>query len=273
MLHSRSRLGRTSRHGHRMQHSGGASMSQLIRTSLLSLVLTACASTPPPYQWVVYHNANHIPMQGLPAIPRLITPDRPTELVNFANEAERDEARQAAITAGAVGGAASMAVYSVIEFSEFCGVLPVACIGLVGIGAATGAGTFNVSKVPAEDAARLSAIFEDHATSVALSELLSQGLGNAGARDYPRLVVRLAAVVLVPTHDGVSFRLVAEAQGFPEPNQAWKPSVHVVPFPSRPVAEWLASDGRLLKNDIANALSALNKHVVSVYLPYEERRY
>jgi hypothetical protein len=244
---------------------------QPVRMAVLALALSACASTPPPYQWEVYSNSDHIPMQGLPAVPRVIAHDRPLQLVNFANEAERDKARHAAIAAGAIAGSANVALGSLAALGPLCALLPPLCVGVVVAGGAGGAAASSVAEVPAQEAGQLGAIFEKHATNGALAQLASRQMPKVGERDYPQLEVRVIAVVLVPTHDGVSFRLAAEAQGFPDPDRAWRPSAHFVPFPSHTVADWLASDGRLLEKNLQAALGALSAHIVSVYLPYEER--
>lgn len=214
---------------------------------------------------------NHIPMQGLPAVPRVIAYNRPIEFVNFASEAERDKAQQAAITAGAVAGAGEAGIQSMVRLAPLCVVFPPLCIGLVATGAAVGAAQSTVSVVSTEEAGRFGTIFEKRATSSTLGELVSHRVPKAGERDYPRLVVRVAAVVLVPTREGVRFGLVAEAQGFPGPDHAWKPSMHMVPFPSRSVADWLASDGQALEADLQTALRVLSAVIVHNYLPYEGR--
>ena len=249
-------------------------MVNLVRMVLVCLALTACASKPPPkpYPWRVNSTVDHIPMQGLPAVPRVIAPDRPVKFVNFANEAEREKARQAAIAAGTAGGAVKAGVYSLLAFGPLCVVFPPLCIPIVAAGAAIGGTEQSTVSVSEEEAGRLGAIFEKRATSSALGELASRQLPKAGERDYPRLAVSVVEVVLVPTRNGVTFGLVAEAQGFPGPDQAWKPSLHLVRFPSRSVADWLASDGQLLESELQMALRALSADIVLPYLPYEERR-
>lgn len=240
---------------------------------LLGAALCACASKPPaPHRWVHGASINHIPMQGLPAAPQVVADERPLQLANFANDAERDEQRRAAIAAGAAGGAAYAGITAMAEIAPLCVVLPPLCIGLVAAGGAIGASASTVSTVSPAEAAQLAAVFEKHATSAALGKLAADRVGYSNAAGHPRLVLRITAAMLVPTRDGVSFRLVAEAQGFPDAKQAWKPSVHFVPFPSRPSQDWLAADAELLQRDLETALRVLATGIVPAYLPYEQRR-
>lgn len=234
----------------------------------------ACASNPFPqeYRWNISSTIAHIPMQGLPAVPRLIARDQPVNLINFGDEAERAKAREAAMSAGGAGGAVQGAMVGLVTLGPLCVVFPPLCIPVVAVGAAAGADKFDVAIVSAEEAGKFRATFEKHATSTALSEFATRELPKPGERDYPRLVIGVTEVVLVPTRNGVTFGLVAEAQGFPGPDQVWKPSKHLVPFPNRSVAGWLASDGRVLESDLQSALRALSAEILRSYLPYEERR-
>lgn len=239
---------------------------------VVAFALSACASKPPPaYQWGVAAKINHIPMQGLPAAPQIVADERPLQLANFGSE-ERDEQRRAGIAAGAAGGAAYAGVSALAEIAPLCVVLPPLCVGLIAVGGAVGGAASAVTVVSPQEAAQLGAIIEKHATSRALAQRAASDLHNASNRGFPRLVIRTSTVVLVPTRDGVSFRLVAEAQGFPDAGQAWTPSVHLVPFPSRPAAGWLAADGRLLEQDVETALRVLRASILRTYLPYDHPR-
>jgi hypothetical protein len=240
---------------------------------VLCAMLGACASKPPAqHRWIVGARTNHIPLQGLPAAFHVVVDERSLRLANFTNEAERDEARRSAMAAGAAGGAAYAGVATLAEVAPLCIVLPPLCVGVVAAGGAIGASASAVTSVAPAEAAQLGALFERHATSAALGKLAAARISNSHAGEYPRVVVRLVAAVLVPTREGVSFRLVAEAQGFPDEKRMWQPSVHFVPFPSRPIKDWLGADGYVLQRDLGTALRVLAASIVPAYQPYDQRR-
>jgi hypothetical protein len=85
------------------------------------------------------------------------------------------------------------------------------------------------------------------------------------------LMVRVSGVLLLPTREGVAFRVAATARGSPAAGQDWEPSVHFTQLPSRPLEDWLRDDGAQLKKDLDMALSVLARHIVPTYLPYAER--
>jgi hypothetical protein len=97
-------------------------------------------------------------------------------------------------------------------------------------------------------------------------------MGDPNAQQgFPRLTVRIAAVALIPTPYGVSFRMLAEARGRPTEDHEWKPSLHLVQFPIRPAEAWL-TEGKTLEDDIEAALRMLSDSIAAAYLPYEKRQ-
>ena len=243
-----------------------------ILCSLALLALSGCAcKVPPAHHWNVAANVEHIPMQGLAGIPRMVADYDPIVLVNFADEAVRDGRREADMASGALQGAAHMGV-GMIRLAPVCVLFPPLCVGLIGVGAAVGASGSTVTDLPQEDANHLAAIVVSQATNEKLETLASATPGlSGGTSDAPVVVLRVAGVLLVPTKEGVTFRVVATAKGIHAVGQEWRPSVHMTQLPSRPVGEWLDSDGLILRKDLDAALQVLADDIVPVYLPYEER--
>jgi hypothetical protein len=237
------------------------------------LAFTGCASKPPAaHKWHVAAKIDHIPMQGLPAQARTEAHGQPTVLANFSDEPEREAKRQSAIGGGALYGATYGGIGAMAQMAPLCIVLPPLCIGVMAVGGAMGASQSAVSSVPQQDADRLAAIVVSHVTNDKLKTLSShRGSGPEESRDYPLLVLRVSGVMLLPTRDGVTFRVAATAQGSPAAGQEWEPSVHFTQLPSRPVAQWLESDGLILKTDLDMALRVLADSIVPMYVPYEER--
>lgn len=237
----------------------------------MAAILAGCASAPaPPYRWPVVENVDHLPLQGLSTVPRVVAEDRPLVLANMANEAERDAKRRADTALGVAGGAAQGGLASLAAFGVYCIPLPVLCAGIAAVGGATAGVQAHAAAVSAEQAEHLAAVFRAQATSGALQPLASR---RAAGRDAQADELRLhvAGAVMIPTPKGVTFRLVAQAQAFPAGKAPWKPSVHFVTFPVRPVQDWLASDALQLKTDLQAGLAALGDSIASAYLPYEAR--
>jgi hypothetical protein len=138
------------------------------------------------------------------------------------------------------------------------------------VGAAGGASQTPLVRVSAEDASRLAAVFRAHATSAALRESTAKRIPDA-TDQADELRVQVHGAVMIPRRNGVTFRLVAQAQGAPRGKPQWKPSVHFVPFATRPVEEWLAADSHQLKTDVQAALSVLGASIAPAYMPYHQR--
>jgi len=209
-------------------------------------------------------------MQGLPAAPQIVADQARIDLANFENEAERDARRRAGTASGAVGGALHAGMTAMGHIGPICLVLPPLCLGVAALGGAAGGSQATVTTVSAEDASRLRQMFREHATSSALQQQTVHGMPAADPGSA-KLVVRLVGVLLVPRTDGVSFRLVAQAQGFPDSDRQWQPTMHFVPFPTRPIADWLKSDGAQLKSDLESALASLSQSIAPAYRPYRPR--
>jgi hypothetical protein len=234
------------------------------------VTLLGCAQAP-NHQWHARANIDHIPMQGLPAPPRVISGDQPIKLVNFGNESEINDMQGAASAAGAAQGATYGAV-AAAQLGPACVVMPPLCVGLIVVGAAIGTAGSARSTVSREDAARLGTIFSKHATSASLQKLVSNAFPKAnGQREFPWLEVNVIGVLLVPARNGVSFRLVAQARASPAPNDQWKQTLHVVAFPSHPTEHWLASEGKFLLNELNKAFEALSTSIVPTYQAIEDR--
>lgn len=250
---------------------------QLSLATVAVAVLSACASKPPP-RWFVQANTQHLPMQGLPAAPHVVVDARPILIVNFSDaerKAVRDASTRAAIGSGVLEGA-SFGLHGVAGLWPMCVLVPPLCVGLVvggaGVGAVAGGVSYTVVAVPDEDAARFAELFRQRAQSSALGDALSKRLRiTAVQSEFPRLDIRIAAAVLLPTTDGVSFRLVAETRGYPAVDREWAPSIHFVQFPTRTLDSWRAGDGQLLQTDIHVAVRALAVSIAAAYLPYEHR--
>lgn len=247
-------------------------------TTLIALVTIAaggCASKPPPHRWVVAHKSDHVPMQGLPARPRLMADARPAQLVNFGDEAARASERSAAMARGAVAGAAVTTLEAGLHLAPLlplCVLVAPLCIGVVAAGGAVGASQSATAVVPQHQANRLADIVASTVTSEILRERAAPLVRpRADAPEYPRLVLRLESVILVPVRQGVTFRVAASAHAWPKPDQAWQPSIHYTQLPIRELDEWLKSDGAVLKSDLGEALRRLAPHIGRTYIPYTER--
>jgi hypothetical protein len=169
-----------------------------------------------------------------------------------------------------VGGALGM----VGALAPVCATLPPAWLvfgAAVGLAATPSIG----APVPADDVRKLEAILRKEDTTDKLHGFVSKAVRGEGGDnevpgledEAPRLYVRVIAIVLVPTAEGVSFRLVAEAIG--DPGESWKPSYHTVFLPSRSADDWLGGEGYLVKRDIAAALRLIGRSISVAYKPYE----
>jgi hypothetical protein len=254
-------------------------MSTRVLSAMTVLLLSACATSPAPtatHRWIIGYKTNHIPMQGLVARPRTTADERPALLVNFADEAKRDADRQSEIARGAAFGAGATALEALSQFGApsvpLCALVPPLCVGVVAAGGALGAALNAPTSVAQQDAERLAEIVKTVATNESVERWSAMRIRRVDkSRDHPSLSLRVAAVLLVPAKTGVTFRVVVEAQAFPNPDQVWEPSIHYTQLPIRPVADWLQAGGAILKSDLGLALQGLAYHAAVVYLPFEER--
>ena len=248
-------------------------------TTFIAVVAVAfcggCASKPPPHHWIVAHKSDHIPMQGLPARPRLVTDERPVQLVNFGDEAARIAERNAAIAQGAVTGAALVTLEAGLQLAPLlplCVLVVPLCVGVVAAGGAVGASQSATAVVPQAQANRLADIVTSSISSETVRERAAPRVQTApDAPEYPRVVLRLESVILVPARRGVTFRVAASAQAWPKSDQAWQPSIHYTQLPIRELDEWLKSDGAVLRADLDEAVRRLGYHIGPTYLPYTQR--
>jgi hypothetical protein len=255
------------------RHISGTSLRRSLLCLAIAISLGGCASkppAPPPHRWGVVSNVDDVPMQGLATVPRVVAVDRSLALANLENDRERDEQRRADMAAGAAAGAAQGAMLSLVALGPLCLFLPPLCLGVAAAGGASGASQMEAAAVSAEQASRLSAVFRAHATSAALRDVTAKRMPAADPQ-ADELRVHVLGAVMIPQKSGVTFRLVAQAQAFPHGKPPWRPSVHFVPFPTRPVEEWLAADSQHLKTDLDAALSVLGAHIAPAYLPYRRR--
>ena len=226
----------------------------LLVFSFLATVNSGCASTP-SHKWGAVTKANHIPMQGLPAIHRLVMDDEPLQLINFDKE-KLDDVRNSkliwAVTYGALDG---------------CITAPSMCAIIGPISALLHGNQSYVVNISAKEADQLATIFKNHITSTDINRLVLGLDSNDDQPKYPYLSIE-AEVLLVPTHDGLAFLLILEAQGFPKEGEKWKPSLHSVPFPTYGVDDWLANDAQLLESSIQTASQVAVGNVLEFYLPY-----
>lgn len=251
------------------RHAGSTAGACLLAAAM-ALGLAGCASGPPaPHPWIAIANVDHLPLQGMSGVPRVVAEDRPLVLANMANEAERDAKRRADTALGIAAGAAQGGVAALAALGVYCVPLPALCAGIAAVGAATVGAQVHAVAVSAEQADRLAAVFRAQATASAL-QLASQLAAESGAQ-AGELRLHVAGVVMIPTPKGVTFRLAAQAQAFPLGQPEWQPTVHFVTFPTRRVEDWLAADARQLRTDLQAGLSALGQSIASAYLPYEKR--
>ena len=241
-----------------------------------AVALSGCASKPPkppPHTWRAQgFNFEHVPITGLPAVPTVLAGEQPIRLINFGVQ-EQDELRDQAVGSGAGSGAAQ-AVGGVLKMSvvgvAMCALLPPLCVGVVGVSAVAGgvgASARFGERVSPEQGEQFASFFKKYPASSLLQQQLTKSIPAPDSRENkPRLIVTMESVGLMTNEYGVTFVVRADVRGFPAPNVEWKPSVHFVSLPSRPAAEWLAEDGKLIRSDCDAAIVALSSNIRSAYL-------
>jgi len=215
-----------------------------------------------------------VPLTGLAQAPTVLAGEAPIQLVNFTQD-EQTAIRDQAISSGAASGAVSggLGALSFPPVMAACFILPPLCVGVVGasagIGAATGgaSGGARVGEVSPEASDRLGVHFRSYPSSSSLQRRLAESLPAPEPGDGPRLIVNIAAVGMLPNEYGIRFVVKAEVRCQPSPGTEWAPSTHFVWLPVRPVKDWLADDGKLVRNEYDEAIATLAANIRSVYLP------
>jgi len=242
------------------------SILRLLTVVVLAFAATSCGTIFDPFadpiprkahQWGAVTEANHIPLQGLTSFSHLVAVDDPIQFVNFYNKKERDAARAQLTASGAAVGAVEWCIAGYI-------LCPVTAL----VGAALRGAENTVSEVSEEEAERIGAQFEKISTSAIADEIDSRLVQTSNQQMYPQLIIKKTIVLLAPTPDGVSFFIIVEAQGVPDPENNWEPTKHLVQLPIRTVDNWLANESYQLKNDLQTALSILSENIVDTYHPY-----
>jgi len=235
-----------------------------------TLGLCACASKP-QYQWsVAASRTSHIPLQGLPALPRTVSAAVPAVLVNFGDRHEREAERANANARNAAANPVNSAGYTMLALGPVCVLLPPACIGIAGAAAAAATYSNYIPGVSQQQADGLAGIARREGNSGKLESWVERRLGEESG-EFPTLVVKPATVILLTSRDGVAFRVIAQAQAFVSSTESWEPSIHVTQLPWRPVDDWLQSGGKNLSNDLNFAFAVLAGDIARVYMPYRER--
>ncbi len=80
-------------------------------------------------------------------------------------------------------------------------------------------------------------------------------------------MVQIESAKLVRVPRGATFEVTARSQAVTALDKKGTQLRHRTTSPSRKVEEWLASDGKLFREDLDAAIDALCTNVVSVHLP------
>jgi len=236
-----------------------------------ALALSGCASPkPPPHNWRVQASFDHVPLTGLPTVPTVVAGEQPIRLVNFGQQ-EQTELRDQAVGSGAAAGAGQATLgLLAAPILLTCAFLPPVCVGLVAGSAAAGGAVASAQlgdQVSPQQGEQFASYFKKYPASLSLQQELTRSMPSPGSGETnPRLVVTMESVGLLTNKYGVTFVARADVQGHPAPDVEWKRSAHLVLLPSRPAAEWLADDGKLIGSDYQAAIVALSVQIKSVYL-------
>jgi hypothetical protein len=245
--------------------------------------LSGKKSQPPAY----VSSADHIPVGGLPAVPRIVVDEQPLELFGFGlTPAERkkfDEERSQRIH-GRGKQQAQRDLDNVDKQLPFmCAVLLPLCPLFLpmtyGVAWTMGHAWGRVegavqepSLIPRRDGLRLAAAFKERATGASLQERTARlaGTGSrpaAGDEALPRLVIRLTAVQLNYRGREIHITAGAQAQAFASPSTSWTPTEHVYKSHARSLDAWISDNDALVIQEIEDALDALARNIWETYSP------
>lgn len=220
------------------------------------------------------------PAERLATVPRIVADEQPVDVSGFeitGEERARLQAlRSANIRAGTVNpfadpmAAVECLVKGVIVLCPFVA-------AFAGIGVLTyNAGSMAVraakddTYIPPKGVGdRLAALFSEHAPSITLrNEVSKRMLPHPEVQsEFPRLVVGIESARLVPVFGGATFEVRARSQSFTAPDKKGAEMTHQVTSPTRNVDDWFTSNGKLFRDDLAEAFDALSANIVSVYMP------
>jgi hypothetical protein len=117
--------------------------------------------------------------------------------------------------------------------------------------------------------ARLAVIFSELASNNSLRDEVSKRLLThpASQSEFPRLVVGIESARLMPVAGGVTLVITARSQLITAPDAKGVETTHQFTSSRRDVDEWLASNGKLFRDDLDSAFEVLSSHIAAVYKP------
>jgi hypothetical protein len=219
-------------------------------------------------------------VERLATVPRVVADEQPIDVSGFemaGEERERLQAqRSARIQAGTINpfNDPKFWVECVVRGGVvFCPVVA----GVAGAGVlAYNAGQMAVGAVkddtyipPEGIGVRLAAAFNDHVRSMNLRDEVAKRIPQAPSDrpEIPSLVLRIESARLVPVPGGVVFAITARSQAISASGKKGSPVTHRITSRRRKSDEWLASDGKLFREDLDAAIEALGSDVISIYMP------
>jgi len=249
----------------------------------------------PSYAWIAHGNsATPIPPAGFPSEPRVVT-DTAVAIVQVSNEPEpvpgtaglRSEYPSTGSAHAAFGGNAThrggltgfdprivpacffmmpVCIAAIVVISAIANRRSKRPSAASGFDADDGSGRPPVTKAQsARMAAAVSRKLQETDFGRRLTPRLALAEDDAAA--YPRIVVHLRAANLRAEGNTVQFLLEASAQGQLSPGEGWSPTEHFIVSPRRHAKDWLASEGRQLREDLEAALDSLGTHIAWLYVP------
>lgn len=234
---------------------------------LVSVAACATNSSAPHHRWTVSAHADHLPLEGLSALPHVALAAGVPSLVNFADEPGK-EAKFNEAMEKSVKRADTSTMGVAVALS-----LPACLTSLVACAAVTGSrqgSSLRLTKLPQPQADGLAAALRSRQANVEMHRLIVQRLGSSSA-EFPRLVIYPGTVILLPAGNWAAFRIVAEAQAFSAPQHSWPSSLHVIDMPWRHPEDLLDANKQLLHDDLQQALSLLADDIARVYKPYHRK--
>lgn len=271
-----------------MRHQLNATTVVLLCTSL---ILDGCASRrhafpdmPAIQYWTTSNpsmtGGNSPPPERLATAPRLVADERPIDVSAFEiseEERARLQTQRSAYIRGKSPTSADVGeavlhclVRGVIVLCPFIAAAAAPFYLTYKAGSMAMRAAKDDTYIPEKGSGgRLGAVFSEHSSSIILRDEVSRRLLSppAGQVEFPRLIVGIESAGLMPVAGGVALVITARSQAITGPGAKGVETTHKFTSPRRNVDEWLASNGKLFRDDLDVAFETLSSNIASLYKP------